>query len=125
MPIPRCARLLLAGFFPLCLASAANGAVLTDEPVVPSASEVVIELARHQLTPEVLCIAGFVPAEIDGFIGHATDTLVDEWDEMLAANANASRDDAWANSGNSAYPSVPFQITVRAPLISSTSASID
>jgi hypothetical protein len=59
----------------------------TDEPVVPTASEVLIELARHQLTPEVLCVAGFVPAEIDGFVTHAQDSMSDVWGDMLAARA--------------------------------------
>jgi hypothetical protein len=85
MQIARFARLLLIGTFPLSLAGTAHGAMLTDEPRVPTASELLIELARHQLTPEVLCIAGFVPAEVDGFVAHAQDSLEEDWDEILSA----------------------------------------
>lgn len=85
MQIARFARLLLIGTFPLSLAGTAHGATLTDEPRVPTASELLIELARHQLTPEVLCIAGFVPAEVDGFVAHAQESLEEEWDEILSA----------------------------------------
>lgn len=63
----------------------AAGSILTDELQSPTSTEVLIELARHHLTPEVLCVAGFVPAGIDGFFGHATDTLTDQWDDVVAA----------------------------------------
>ncbi len=53
----------------------ATRSILTDEPPLPTSTEVLIELARHHLTPEVLYVARFIPTEIGGFLGHATDTL--------------------------------------------------
>lgn len=85
MQVSRPVRVFLMGVSQVSLIGTVTAAVLTDEPPAPTASEVLIELARHDLTPEVLCVAGFVPAQIGGFVGHATDTLTDHWGDVVAA----------------------------------------
>lgn len=91
MLITRCARLLLASLASFFFVGAADGAARAGEPRVPTTAEVLIELARHHLTPEVLCIAGFVPAEVYGFVAHAQDTLGDEWEEILSARERVTQ----------------------------------
>jgi len=67
--------------------SHATAATTMDEPVAPNGSEILIEMARHQHVPELLCMTGVTPSQVPAIVQHATDTLTDRWASILAARA--------------------------------------
>lgn len=81
-------RLAVGGALLVAGLTASLSPARADEPgTAPSVNDLGVELARHQLVPEILCVVGLTSSQVTALVEHASSEVANRWEGLLADRA--------------------------------------